>query len=146
MGARRHHVIAAAAIALAVVAAPAVAQVARPLPGGPAVIVVPGTTVIVPDVAVEYFGAIAYQPATGAFGFSYDWTSAREAEVSALDECGDARCIVVVSFSDGCGALVVGARGAFAERGATRAEAETRALAACADPASCQVRAWACTR
>jgi hypothetical protein len=146
MGARRHHVIAAAAIALAAAAVPASAQVARPLPGGPAVIVVPGTTVIVPAVPIEHFGAIAFQPATGAFGYSYDWTSAREAEVSALDECGDARCIVLVTFSDGCGALAVGARGAFAERGATRAEAETRALVACADPASCQLRAWACTR
>lgn len=136
--------IAAGALALAAVL-PAAAQIMRPLPAPP-VIVVPGTTVIVPDVPLTYYGAIAYQPASGVFGYSYDWTAARDAEISALDECGDARCIVVASFSAGCGALAVGAQAYFADRGATRAEAETRALAGCGDPATCRVRAWACTR
>jgi hypothetical protein len=137
-------VIAAGALAFAA-ALPAAAQIMRPRPVPP-VIVVPGTTVIVPDVPLTYYGAIAFQPATGAFGYSYDWTTPRDAEISALDECGDTRCVVVASFSAGCGALAVGARGHFADRGATRAEAETRALAGCADPATCQIRAWACTQ
>jgi hypothetical protein len=137
--------IAAAALALAA-ALPANGQVARPLPAPLPIIVVPGTTVVIPDTPVTYYGAIAHQPETGAFGYSYDWPTARDAEISALDECADPRCVVAVSFSSGCGALAVGARGAQAARGATRAEAETRALGACADAASCRILAWACTR
>lgn len=146
MGIRRPHLTAArAAGSLALAAAlSAHGQSARPAPLP--IIVVPGTTIVHPDTPVTYHGAIARQPDTGAFGYSYDWPTARDAEISALDECGDPRCVVAVSFSSGCGALAIGARGAHAERGATRAEAETRALAACADAASCQILAWACTR
>jgi hypothetical protein len=123
----------------------AAAQQAVPLPAPlpypvPRVYVVPADTT-----PVDYYGAIAYQRETGAFGYSYDWLTQREAEVNALGQCGDPQCIVVTSFRSGCGALAVGARGAFAERGATQAEAETKALDACGD-ASCAVKAWSCTR
>lgn len=136
---------AAAAVGLSIALA-AHGQVVRPRPAPLPIIVVPGTVVVYPDAPVTWHGAIAHRPDTGAFGYSYDWPTAREAEISALDECGDPRCVVAVSFASGCGALAVGARGANAQRGATRAEAETRALEACADAASCRILVWACTR
>jgi hypothetical protein len=54
------------------------------------------------------FGAIAYSANTGTLGYSYDYLSDGAAQQAALQSCGN-DCTVVVSFTNGCGALAVGA-------------------------------------
>ena len=91
------------------------------------------------------YGAIAYEPGRRATGYSYDFKSAREAKVEALKQCGDPTCEVLVSFHNACGAIAQGPGKPFAVTGATRAEAQTRALRRC-DHKACQIVAWACTK
>ncbi len=91
------------------------------------------------------YGAIAYEPGRRATGYSYDFKSAREAKVEALKQCGDPACEVLVSFRNACGAIAQGPGKPFAVTGATRAEAQTRALRRC-DHKACQIVAWACTK
>ena len=77
--------------------------------GAQAVITTPGGLEAVPPAPRgRLFGAIAYQRETGAVGLSYDYPTAREAELNALSRCGDRRCIVVLSLSGACGALASG--------------------------------------
>ena len=90
-------------------------------------------------------GAIALQSESGQLGYAYAADSARAAKVEALNQCGNARCEVVLSFNNACGALARGPKKYFTATGATRQEAETKALRQCADN-SCTVAAWACTK
>ena len=74
---------------------------------------------------------------------------ARDASVAALKQCGHQRCEVVHKFKNGCAALADGPKAAAAASGATRDEAETKALQRCTKvngAASCNLIAWACTR
>jgi serine/threonine-protein kinase len=91
------------------------------------------------------YGAIAYEPTRRAVGYSYDFKSAREAKIEALKQCGEPTCEVLVSFRNACGAVARGPAKTFAATGATRAEAETRALRRCGD-GKCAIAAWACTK
>lgn len=91
------------------------------------------------------YGAIAYEPARRATGYSYDFKSAREAKVEALKQCGDPACEVLLSFHNACGAIAQGPGKPIAVTGATSAEAQTRALRRC-DHKTCQIVAWACTK
>ena len=91
------------------------------------------------------FGAIAYHRESQSWGVAYDKSRARDAAVEALRQCGQQRCEIVHRFKNGCAALADGPKTAFAASGATRDEAETKALKRCADK-RCQVMAWACTR
>jgi hypothetical protein len=93
----------------------------------------------------QAFGAIAYEPARSAVGYAYDFKSARDAKIEALKQCGDPSCVVLVSFHNACGAVARGPGKPFAVTGATRAEAEAKALRACGNKA-CEVVAWACTK
>src|SRR3954469_17862747 len=91
----------------------------------------------------QSYAAIAYYGPNNV-GWSTDRKSAREAKIEALKQCGSERCEVVASITRGCGALA-GSTDKFAvQKGATRNEAETKALRRCG--AQCQVLAWACTR
>ena len=90
------------------------------------------------------FGAIAYHRESQSWGVAYDKARARDAAVDALKQCGHQRCEVVHRFKNGCAALVDGPKAAFASSGATRDEAETKALKRCG--AGCKPIAWACTR
>jgi hypothetical protein len=90
------------------------------------------------------FGAIAYHRDTQSWGVSYDKARARDAAVDALRQCGQQRCEIVHRFKNGCAALVDGPKAAFASSGATRDEAETKALKRCGT--GCKPIAWACTR
>jgi len=94
-------------------------------------------------------GAIALQRETGQFGYTADALTSRAAKIEALNQCADARCEVVLSFSNACGVLARqaarGAKGYFPATGATRQEAEAKALRLCA-ARDCEVLAWACTR
>jgi hypothetical protein len=133
------------ALAAALVWSDATAQVAVPRPSRP--IIVPGPIYPVPAPAVlaEYYGAIAYFRASGAFGYSYDYATARDAGIAAINACGASQCVVVVGFKNGCGILVDGPGGPAIAEGVTAQEAEVKARARCVDP-QCQVIAWACTR
>jgi hypothetical protein len=95
------------------------------------------------------FGAIAYHRASQSWGVSYDTARARDASVEALRQCGNRECEVVHSFKNGCAALADGPKVLAPSSGATRAEAETKALKRCSGlnrGASCTLIAWACTR
>jgi hypothetical protein len=95
------------------------------------------------------FGAIAYHRASQSWGVSYDMARARDAGVEALRQCGNRECEVVHRFKNGCAALADGPKVPAPSSGATRAEAETKALKRCSGlnrGASCNLIAWACTR
>ena len=93
----------------------------------------------------QSYAAIAYYGPSNSVGWSTDRKSAREAKVEALKQCGNERCEVVASITRGCGALARSSADKFAvQKGATRNEAETKALRRCGT--QCQVLAWACTR
>ena len=95
------------------------------------------------------FGAIAYHRATQSWGASYDMARERDASVEALKQCGNRECEVVHKFKNGCAALADGPKAPAPSSGATRAEAETKAMKRCSTlnkGASCKLIAWACTR
>ncbi len=89
-------------------------------------------------------GAIAWHRESGSYGYSHDFANARDAAITALNECANQRCEVVLTLSSECGAIADGPKGFKAQKGYTRAEAETKALKACG--AGCKPVAWACTR
>jgi hypothetical protein len=97
-----------------------------------------------PSAIPNRFGAIAYHRASQSWGVSYDKARARDASVEALKQCGQRECEVVQKFKNGCAALADGPKAAVTASGATRDEAETKALKRCG--AGCKPVAWACTR
>ena len=95
------------------------------------------------------FGAIAYHRASESWGVAYDYPRARDASVDALKQCGHRQCEIVHKFRNGCAALADGPKVQVAVSGATRDEAETKALRRCGEvnrAASCKMIGWACTR
>lgn len=95
------------------------------------------------------YGAIALQRETGQLGYAYNSATARTAKIEALNQCADPRCEIVKAFSNACGALARQParrpKGYFPATGATRQEAEAKALRLCA-ARECEVAAWACTK
>jgi len=95
------------------------------------------------------YGAIALQRETGQFGYATNAATSRAAKIEALNQCADARCEIVASFSNACGGLARnparGSKGYFPATGATRQEAEAKALRLCAAK-DCEILTWACTR
>jgi len=89
-------------------------------------------------------GAIAWHRDSGSYGYSHDLASAKEAAITALNQCANARCEVVLALRSECGAVADGPKGYKAQKGHTQAEAETKALRACGP--GCKPVAWACTR
>ena len=98
--------------------------------------------------AKNNYGALAFNPATGAFGYSFDQRSRRAALEAARAHCGRG-CSEVLQFKESCGALAASgerppARYALAG-GEARDLAESRALAKCRSK-DCAIVAWVCTR
>ena len=91
------------------------------------------------------YGAIALQRETGQLGYAYNSATSRAAKMEALNQCAHPRCEVVAAFSNACGALARGPKKYFPATGATRQEAETKALRLCA-AGECELKAWACTK
>jgi serine/threonine-protein kinase len=97
------------------------------------------------------YGAIAYAVHNGAFGYSFHYHSAAEAEQQALTDCNakGAGCKVVISFSETCAALAAGDNEKFAaSRGDGRGDAQGQALAACSRNGGkhCEIKVWSCAR
>jgi serine/threonine-protein kinase len=92
------------------------------------------------------YGAIAYDAANGAFGYSYDYDTGAEADRNALTSCQEQSrdCKVVLDFWNSCGALAADRNGHYDYGlGDSRPEAESKALASCG--AGCEVKVWACS-
>jgi len=94
----------------------------------------------------SFYGAIAYDRQSGAYGFAYDQPSPVAAGRRALDKCGSPGCTLVLEFVDGCGAYATGPNAAAgAGSDYTRTTAEDRALAQCRSAGgNCQVQVWTC--
>jgi hypothetical protein len=111
-------------------------------------VAVPGSAATNHFIAKNNYGAIVFNPATGAYGYSFDQRSRRAALEAARRECGRG-CGESLQFKESCGAIA-----ATPERpplrfalagGEARDLAESRALAKC-KTSSCAIVAWACTR
>ena len=89
-------------------------------------------------------GAIAYHGESNSSGYAVDRRTSREARVEALRQCGHPRCEIVATLRSDCGAVAKGARKIVTQKGATRQEAETKALRRCGE--ACEIVIWACTR
>ena len=89
-------------------------------------------------------GALAYHRDSGSFGYAVNAKDSRSARIEALKQCGHPKCEVVSSLSKDCGAIANGPKKFVASRGATRREAETRALRLCGE--QCEIVGWACPR
>jgi hypothetical protein len=91
-----------------------------------------------------HYGAIAYHEASGSLGWSSERRTSREARIEALEQCGHEQCVVVMALTRSCAALARNSKKFFVEKGATRQEAETKALKKCGE--GCEVAVWTCTR
>jgi len=89
-------------------------------------------------------GAIAYHSASGSVGWATDRKSSRDAKVEALRQCSHEKCEVVAEVNRGCAALARETKKHSAQKGASRQEAEAKALRHCGD--KCEIAAWTCTR
>ena len=84
--------------------------------------------------AQDAFGAIAYSPSTGAYGYSYDFPSRAAAEAGAFNDCSkhNSGCQVVLWFKNACGSLAVGANGGWGTAwAASRKLADKQAVGQC---------------
>ena len=88
--------------------------------------------------------AIAYHAASGSVGWATDRKSSRDAKVEALRQCAHEKCEVVAEVNRGCAALAREGKKHSAQKGASRQEAEARALRNCGE--KCEIAAWTCTR
>ena len=88
--------------------------------------------------------AIAYHAETGSVGWATDRKTGRDAKVEALRQCGHEKCEVVAEVNRGCAALAREGKRHSTQKGATRQEAEAKALHHCGE--RCEIAAWTCTR
>jgi uncharacterized protein DUF4189 len=101
--------------------------------------------------ASSTYGAIAFSPATGAWGDAFGYPSRGGAEQRALGECGRrARdCTVAVWFRDQCGAIASASGGVWASGlGKTAAAASADVMTDCRKRGakSCESRHAVCSR
>ena len=110
------------------------------------------------------WGAIAYNPANGAYGVGYNFARKSDAQSMALKKCPNVLCRTVVTFRGGCAAVSAERRmkegfGTNSRRlfytgtygygyAPTRRQAVARAEAACSRRSAgfCHLRVWVCTR
>ena len=99
-------------------------------------------------VAADYYGAIAYSPSKRAHGWSKDHPSRKGAEKAALAGCTKHApdCAVVLWFTNACGSLALGPKGAGWAWNTKQEEADRAALSACAQHSkACTVKQRICT-
>ena len=97
-----------------------------------------------PKHAQPLTGALAFHRDSGSFGFAMNAATPRIAKTDALAQCGHPRCEVVANLRNDCGAVANGPKRFLVARGATRQEAETKALRLCGE--GCAIAGWGCTR
>jgi len=99
--------------------------------------------------AAAGYGAIAYSPSNGVWGYSYDYGSRAAAERRAMRECRarGAGCRPVVWFRNACGALATGRGDAYGWAwNNSRAQARRRALRECRNRTTgCRLRVDVCS-
>ena len=91
------------------------------------------------------YGAIAYSPNTGAYGYAYGKSCQAEAENTALSYCNGPDVQIVVWCQNACAALAVSDNGIYGYAHAdSRKEAERLALRYCRDAGGCnpRIRCW----
>ncbi|WP_377289562.1 DUF4189 domain-containing protein [Rhizobium sp. SG2393] len=97
----------------------------------------------------DSFGAISYSPDTGATGWSYSWSSRRQAEREAQQNCyenaGD--CRVAIWFKNACGAVAAGDDGGWGSGwGSNSNRARREAIKQCSQYSDgCRVVRWQCS-
>ena len=100
-------------------------------------------------VALAAFGAIAFSPQSGAYGYSYGAGTRAQAERVAMSNCraNGAGCRLLVYFRNACGALAVGNGNGYGFAwAASRGPAEGRAMRECRNrTSSCRIVAWSCS-
>lgn len=96
----------------------------------------------------DNYGAIAFSPSSGAHGYSYDFSSRRQAETRAMNECRSRGrgCQIAVWYVNACGAVATGSNGWGSAWAGSRQAAERRAVQECSGyTRNCQVLVWSCT-
>ncbi len=98
--------------------------------------------------SAQNYGAIAYSPDTGGYGYSYDYRSRGEAESRALGEC-QARsygCVVAIWFQNACGAVAAGPNGWGSGWGSSQRRADLEAINVCNQySGGCTIQVQVCT-
>ncbi len=96
--------------------------------------------------AFGYFGAIAYSPSTGAYGYAYNGVTRWQAESAAVSYCGVFDCRSAVWVNNGCASLAVGFTGFGYQIGFNSGAVINGALLNCnALSAGCRAVAYVCT-
>ena len=100
--------------------------------------------------SAQSYGAIAYAPANGHWGWWRNAGTRRGAETGALRECqnagGGRNCRVALWFSNACGALAVGPNGWGTGWGSTVTRAHAEALQVCQRHSrGCRIRMDVCS-
>lgn len=103
------------------------------------------------DELKTYYGAIAYDPKTGSWGYSIDNEAPQDAEKAAKEGCqkAGADCSVIVPLNNQCGAVVSTPEGSYSySTSGTKKAAEKRALDNCRrnEQEGCEVKVSVCTR
>ena len=98
------------------------------------------------------YGAIAYSPKNGAYGFSDSWPDQKKAEETALGYCSKngKGCKIQVWFYDSCGAVAAGSGGRKTGwgQGDSAGEAGQQALEKCKKSGgeNCEIKTSHCSR
>ena len=92
------------------------------------------------------FGAIAYSPATGRYGYSWNFQSRTAAQNAALRKCGIRDCRVVSWFRNACGSLATSRYGWGAAANVNLYQAQNTAIRGCSNYGpGCQVVRTVCS-
>jgi len=95
------------------------------------------------------YGAIAYSPDSGDYGYSFSYSSRAGAERRAKRECGKTDCTIAAWFRNSCGALATGDDGTWAGgRGDSESAARRDAQSDCVKEGgkNCEVVHAQCSR
>jgi len=134
-------------LALSILAAATSARACRmvPEPGGGYKYVCEGPSP--PPIRIRRYGAIAYSPSGGSYGYSSNFADRADAETRALKECGKDDCVIATWFFNHCGALATSSNGSWgADQAASEQGAQALAQARCVREggSNCKIMASQC--
>ncbi|MGF1487601.1 MAG: DUF4189 domain-containing protein [Prochloraceae cyanobacterium] len=96
-----------------------------------AVVAIPLTLGTATKASAGTYGSIAYSPATGRYGYSWNYDNRALAQNAALRQCGVRDCRIVSWFSNACGSLAKSNYGWGSSWNANRGRATSTAIGAC---------------